>query len=472
MEWKNVDQLHSEVSDFEKSLNELKASTLSRSERITKENEVKDKAEKIKWQIDKLSWEEKVDARILAETERAQLLLKSCADTLNLKSFIDTKPAVVSLTDCSPTHTKENPMTMINGTNNEKKWFFWKIWEWLWNMWHDVTTWDKWQAQPWKNLLYATGIWLSWYGLYKWVKKLRNWAFWNKKQEWKEWDKSETEVKQENKDEEKKDEKKKDEERKDEEESFWSRWYWKALKWAWITTGAWWGIYKLGERLHLWWGKKESKKTDNTQTTDSLKSKSVENSENPSTNTDKDSQEWEKKSWFGKISDWMLKQLLKMEGSQDFVAHKAPQFWESFVTWPYGMVYKHIDENGNLLKKPISFKDGERVSQSWAENNARAHYDKCAKERKDALEKKWLRYNQNELDSLVSASWGTVASKKRLQNYVISHWDDKDAIFNFMSKFATTAAWNWKVMKGLVRRRKFEANWFKWVKEPFDSYKA
>ena len=177
-------------------------------------------------------------------------------------------------------------------------------------------------------------------------------------------------------------------------------------------------------------------------------------------------------SWWDKISNWMFQELLKMEGSQDFVAHAAPQFWEKFVTWPYGMVYKHIDTNGNLLNKPVPFTNGERVSKSWAENNARAHYDKCAKWWKKSLDEKWLKYNQNELDSLVSASWGTVASKKRLESYVLSHWSDKNAIFNYMSTFATTAAWNWKKMPGLVRRRKFEANWFKWNTQPFSSYRA
>ena len=191
----------------------------------------------------------------------------------------------------------------------------------------------------------------------------------------------------------------------------------------------------------------------------------------PTTSSTKETREVAQ-SWWDKISDEMFQQLLKMEGDQKFVAKTATYFGEKFTTWPYGMVYKHIDENWNLLKRPTAFKEWERVSPTWAQNNARAHYDKCAKERKDSLGKKWLNYNQNELDSLVSASWGTVASKKRLQNYVISHWNDKNAISNYMSKFATTAAWNWKVMPGLVRRRKFEANWFIWNKQPFQSYKA
>ncbi len=177
-------------------------------------------------------------------------------------------------------------------------------------------------------------------------------------------------------------------------------------------------------------------------------------------------------SWWDKISDEMFQQLLKMEWSQKYVAKTATYFGEKFTTWPYGMVYKHIDENWNLLKRPKAFKEWEHVSPTWAKNNARAHYDKCAKERKDSLREKWLQYNQNELDSLVSASGWTIASKKRLQKYVFSHWNNKDAISKYMSNFAVTAAWNWKVMPGLVRRRKFESNWFKWNKQPFETYRA
>ena len=171
------------------------------------------------------------------------------------------------------------------------------------------------------------------------------------------------------------------------------------------------------------------------------------------------------------ISEQMFQELLNIEWSQNFVATiHWKDFWETFVTWPYGMTYKHIDENGNLLSTPITFKDGERVSPSWAKENARAYYNKQAKKRKDILDKKWCKYTQNMLDALVSASCWTVKSFNNLKNFVTSHWDDKDAIYNYWLKFATTAAWNGKVMPWLVRRRKFEANWFKWIKKPFSSY--
>lgn len=175
--------------------------------------------------------------------------------------------------------------------------------------------------------------------------------------------------------------------------------------------------------------------------------------------------------WWNTISNEMFQQLLSMEWKQNFTAKiHGKTFWETFVTWPYGMVYKHIDENWNLLKNPITFKDGEHVSPSWAEKNAKAYYDKKARQRKKDLDQKWCQYNQDMLDALVSASWWTPGSYKYLKNFVLTHREDKNAIYNFRLKFATTAAWNGKVMPWLVRRRKFEANWFKWIKKPFSSY--
>ena len=177
--------------------------------------------------------------------------------------------------------------------------------------------------------------------------------------------------------------------------------------------------------------------------------------------------------WWNTISERMFQELLQIEGNQNFIAtiHKK-NFWETFVTWPYGMVSKHIDSKWNLLNKPVSFKNWERVSKEWAEKNARDYYNKKAKEWSDLLKSKWYKYSQDMLDALVCASWWTKKSQKRLKEYVISHWGDEDAIYNFMSKFAITAAWNWEVMSGLIRRRKFEANRFKWNKQPYETYRA
>lgn len=136
------------------------------------------------------------------------------------------------------------------------------------------------------------------------------------------------------------------------------------------------------------------------------------------------------------------------------------------------MVYKHIDSKWNLLKRPIPFEENEHVSKQRAENNARVYYNKRAKEWSNLLKSKWYKYSQDMLDALVCASWWSKKSQDKLKNYVLSNWWNDETIYSFMSKFAVTAEWNWKVMPGLVRRRKIEANWFKWNKQPFQTYRA
>lgn len=175
--------------------------------------------------------------------------------------------------------------------------------------------------------------------------------------------------------------------------------------------------------------------------------------------------------WWDKISEDMFQQLLTMEGSQWYVSQiQSKNFWEKFPTWPYGMVYKHIDKNGNLLQNPTPFRNWERVTKERALDNAKAYYDKRAQEWKDLLDKNWYEYNQAQLDSLVSASWWTAASIERLQNFVLSHREKPAEISNFMSTFATKSAWNGQTQPWLVIRRQFESNWFNWIQKPFEEY--
>ncbi len=267
--------------------------------------------------------------------------------------------------------------------------------------------------------------------------------------------------------------------KKQSKKSFRSKWYWKFI-WrsiAWLWT------YFLGKWLHLWWKNNNEKQNDNNiQLKNELQDKIAQKQKNESqkkwNNTNNNTKEFKEtlETWPDKISNEMFEELLKMEGKQKkgdaLVAWIGTQFWEKSATWPFGMAYKHIDEQGNLLKKIIHFKSGEKVTEDWARKNARAYYDKKAKEWKDLLDSKWCKYNQNILDSLVCQSWWTKKSTNSLKEYVISHRNDKDGIFNFISKHAITAAWNWKVMPGLVKRAKFAANRFIWNKKPFHEYKA
>ena len=236
------------------------------------------------------------------------------------------------------------------------------------------------------------------------------------------------------------------------------------------------GIFKnffsniLNKFKNLFWIKKNKTQTEISETETDTNTKTE--TRTASTKIDgiaAENIEWQ--IWWDTVSNEMLQQLLNMEWKQNFTAKiHWKNFWETFVTGPYWMVYKHIDKNWHLLKQPTTFQDWEQVSPIWAKENAKAYYNKKAKQWKKDLYKNWCKYTQNMLDALVSASWWTVASYNHLKKFVISHRNDKEAIYNFRLKFATKAAWNGKVMPWLVRRRKFEANRFKWIKQPFRSY--
>ena len=50
------------------------------------------------------------------------------------------------------------------------------------------------------------------------------------------------------------------------------------------------------------------------------------------------------------------------------------------------MVYKRIDEKGNPLSQAVPFSNGDKVTRERAEKNARAYYDRSAKEWKNVLQ--------------------------------------------------------------------------------------
>ncbi len=196
----------------------------------------------------------------------------------------------------------------------------------------------------------------------------------------------------------------------------------------------------------------------------SLLQQIISNRELKQSNVVKESKEI-KKSLPNKISDSMFQELLKMEGDQSLVAeiHKN-DFWERFVTGPYGMTLKRIDKNGNLLKTPVKFKEWDRFTSAWAKENARAFYNKKAKEVSWFLTEHWLVYNQNQLDSIVSIlSNVTAKSARRLKDFLVSNrnfWLDQ--IYKFIVNFALRSQ-NGEIQPGLEVRRLFEANWFNWA---------
>ncbi len=426
----NIEQLRKEVDEIRTSLNTLKSNvSLSDSEKKSKVESIKSQAETVKDKIQKRisSLENKSDAASKKEKEEAQALLDSFSEITSLYNSITNTPK-----------TTPSTQSQQSETVSQNKNIFEKAKDWIWTQWKDIWKQEKWDESPWTNILRtlwfaATWIWGAALA-YKWLKSLWNSTFWKKKKKGKDTD-NESDAKGKDNTPEKK--------------SFWNTKFWKALTWLWIWSAAWGGVYFLGKKFNRW-GKSDK---------------------HGSTTEKSDKQNENVPKWWNKISEDMFQQLLIMEGSNDFVAQvQAKDFWEKFPTWPYGQVYKYIDENWNLLEKEVPFKNWERVSKDWALKNARARYDICAKKWKEALDKKHLEYNQNELDSLVSASWGTNESRERLESYVFSNWSNKESISKFMSTFATTAAWNHEEQPWLVIRREFESNWFMWIHKPFREY--
>ena len=238
---KKIDQLQWEVSDIQKSLNELKSAALSEADKKTKTEEIKNKAETTKQaiqsKIDQLK--DKKGADSISEREKAETLLKTLNDIITLqlsiweKSWDKTKDGAISTWE-KPTETTASTWE----TEWEKKWFFWKTWARIWDQWSDVTSWDKWKEEPWKNILRAVGFWVTWYALYKWVKKLWNWAFWKKKGNENEWGskpESESSSKEDN---------------TKEEKSFWDKPVWKFIKWAGAVLWVWTWVYYVAHGLY------------------------------------------------------------------------------------------------------------------------------------------------------------------------------------------------------------------------------
>ena len=239
----SINRLKKEVDEIKNSLNSLRTNV------SLSDTEIKNRAEAIKTQADTIK--EKIQNEISIQKdkvkkEKAETLLKSVNDSINLylQTFADTLK------------NKDN----MNQPKNDD--IFTKTKDWIWDQWSDVKSRDKRKEQPWWNTLrtlwFWAWLWLAWYGIYKWVKKLWNRAFWKKKN--KDWEGDDTDKASDKK-----------EDKSEEKESFWKSTWWKILKWAGITTASWWWVYFLGKSLHLWWNNDSSSKTDQVQTSTAWK---------------------------------------------------------------------------------------------------------------------------------------------------------------------------------------------------------
>lgn len=246
----NIDQLRTEVDDIKNSLNELKNNvSLSEDEKKEQVDALKSQAEATKKKIEDeiSSLEGKTDDESKKQKEEAETLLNSFNEIMSLYA---------SILNSQESEEPEEEQ------QEEKKGFFKRTKEWVWEQWDDIWDKEKWKEEKWKNLLRTAWFAVTWIWTValavKWVKKLWNWAFWDKDEEGSEED---TEKKSKDKKEKKKKKKERREERrkKRKERKENRPWRQKFLIWsavAWWTVVWWVQIYKHRNRISSWFKEK------------------------------------------------------------------------------------------------------------------------------------------------------------------------------------------------------------------------
>ncbi len=286
-----IEELRKEADEIKVWLEDLKKN-LSKFSEADKQKKVEwirakidETKQKIQAEINSLA--DKTDEGSKKKKEEAEALLNSFEETTSLYS------SVINPTEnTSGAQKEEQPQTTEQ--QGESKSFLDKTKEaytktknWIWDQWNDVWDKGKWKTEWWKNLLrtawfVATWVWAISLA-YKWVKKLRNWAFWKKKEGSE--DKKEKETKEETK-----------EKDSGEKKWFWDRPVWKFLKWTaavlWVWTWVYYlthGLYTKNRWLNDLWNRGKWKKlvdsstwaksTGNNETDPSTWTKSTNNNE-------------------------------------------------------------------------------------------------------------------------------------------------------------------------------------------------
>ena len=222
----NLAQLKHDYENIKTQLNKLSTNTTKTQE--DKETQAKaliqdatSKERALQEEIDKIS--EAKDAQNYlntANTEIQSLYNIICAKQDDSTTQNEKTQKMPALQDNSPTQASDGNI-------------FSKTWNWIWDQWWDVRDEKKRKEEKWKNILrtawfVATWVWAVALA-YKWVKKLRNRAFWDDEEKGGEED----------------DEKSKKKKKKEDDE--WMSWWKKWLLWAWwiVWTVLWWtAIYK------------------------------------------------------------------------------------------------------------------------------------------------------------------------------------------------------------------------------------
>lgn len=159
------------------------------------------------------------------------------------------------------------------------------------------------------------------------------------------------------------------------------------------------------------------------------------------------------------ISKAMADQIKIMESGstnpRTLTANAQPQYGEKFATGAFGMTREFDKPGAPALKAGTTFS-----LERW-NNIFNAFYAQRVEAWKKALAGK-PNVTQDKLDALasISASGNWATPNGYFGKFVVANWNNPEAIYQKWLKTGITAAGNHKVMNGLVKRRRLEANWF------------
>ena len=194
---------------------------------------LKTRAEKIKQEIqlemDALG--DKVDAESTKKMKEVKVLLDSSDETIKLAS------SILNGIKSQPAEKWEQHVEITQ----QKVWEWKEIVDWSWKQSDEAENTDNNGEKLWGKLMRVLWLWVVWYAIYKWIKKLKNWTSWDKnesKEEWNSWSESELEEVEEEADEETEEGTEEGTEEETEDKSFWKTWWWKFSKWTtiWALT--------------------------------------------------------------------------------------------------------------------------------------------------------------------------------------------------------------------------------------------
>lgn len=249
----NIEQLKKDVKSIETSLNDLKKNiaNLSEKDKIKQSEELKNKVEETKKKINNkiLELSEKTDDNSKKELEEARQLLES------LEKIVELQREIINGQKNASKDTNEDADKHKNSwkeklevdweiwwkkeleQEQEDKSIFWKAWDRTKEQRNDVRDKEKRKDESLKNALRTTWFVATWVWavalIWKWIKKVWDWAFWDDEDE-----------ENENEETEKKSKKKKEKK----ESSWWKKFLVGAWITAWTVVG-WVEIYKHWNRI-------------------------------------------------------------------------------------------------------------------------------------------------------------------------------------------------------------------------------